>query len=421
MVAEPARPQRYYGWKLAWMLGPTQLVSWGILYYAFSVIMPPMRSEMGWSAAEASGAFSLAMLVNGLAAIPVGRWLDQRGPRLLMTVGSIAASLLVAGWSQVQSLEALYAVWACIGVAMAGVLYDPAFWVIARWFRRRRDRALTLVTFWGGLASTVFIPLTDALTRMGGWRAALLALAGLMAALTIVPHALLLRRRPEDVGDVMDGWAAESLPGAGRAPAPPPGRSLGEAVRERAFHLLALAFGSTSLMAAAMSVHLISYEVTRGISAALAASAAGAVGVLQVVGRLTFAPLAGRVSRRGVTALMCAFTALSIAALLILPPAEGLFVYVIFYGMGHGALTPLRASLIADLFGVGTYGRVNGALSLVLTVARAIAPVAVGALVTATGAYTPALVALGAGGLVAAVAVLFLQDSPAPGHPAGRP
>ena len=175
MTAAPHRPKVFYGWVLAWMLGPTQLVSWGILYYAFSVVMPLMRAELGWSAAESSAAFSIAMLASGAASIPAGRWLDARGPRRLMTLGSILAVALVVAWSQVTSLLALYAVWACMGVVMATVLYDPAFWVIARWFRRRRARALTLVTFWGGLASTVFIPLTDALVRAWGWRSALLA------------------------------------------------------------------------------------------------------------------------------------------------------------------------------------------------------------------------------------------------------
>ena len=110
MTAAPARPRVFYGWVLAWMLGPTQLVSWGILYYAFSVVMPLMNAEMGWSAGETSAAFSIAMLASGIASIPAGRWLDARGPRLMMTVGSILAVVLVVAWSQVASLPALYVV-----------------------------------------------------------------------------------------------------------------------------------------------------------------------------------------------------------------------------------------------------------------------------------------------------------------------
>lgn len=407
MTAAPRRPKVFYGWVLAWMLGPTQLVSWGILYYAFSVVMPLMRAEMGWTAAESSAAFSIAMLASGLAAIPAGRWLDARGPRRLMTIGSIAAVALVVAWSQVTSLLALYAVWACLGAVMATVLYDPAFWVMARWFRRKRARALTVVTFWGGLASTVFIPLTDALVRAWGWRDALLAEAVILALCTILPHALLLRRLPDEMGQVVDGEPAAY---AATAAAPPPSMPLGTAVRDRAFGLLAAAFGLTSLLSAAMSVHLISYEVSRGQSPALVAAAAGAVGVLQVVGRLTFAPLAGRLSPKVVTAAMCVFAAVAVLALVGLPALEGLIVYVILYGMGHGALTPLRASLVADTFGTAAYGSVNGALSLVATLARAAAPVAVGAFVTLTGTYVPALIVLAVCAFIAAGAVLFLRE-----------
>lgn len=407
MTAAPHHPKVFYGWVLAWMLGPTQLVSWGILYYAFSVVMPLMRAEMGWSAAESSAAFSIAMLASGLAAIPAGRWLDARGPRRLMTIGSIAAVALVVAWSRVTSLLALYAVWACLGAVMATVLYDPAFWVMARWFRRKRARALTVVTFWGGLASTVFIPLTDALVRAWGWRDALLAEAVMLALCTILPHALLLRRLPDEMGQVVDGEPAAFT---ATFPAPPPSMPLGAAVRDRAFGLLAAAFGLTSLLSAAMSVHLISYEISRGQSPALVAAAAGAVGVLQVVGRLTFAPLAGRLSPKIVTAAMCVFAAVAVLALVGLPALEGLIVYVILYGMGHGALTPLRASLVADTFGTGAYGSVNGALSLIATLARAAAPVAVGAFVTLTGTYVPALLVLAVCAFIAAGAVLFLRE-----------
>jgi MFS family permease len=81
----------YYGWVLVWMLGITQTITWGILYYGFSTFMPAMEADLGWSGGQMSGALSLATLLCGLCAAPVGHWLDHRGPRLLMTVGSVIA------------------------------------------------------------------------------------------------------------------------------------------------------------------------------------------------------------------------------------------------------------------------------------------------------------------------------------------
>src|SRR6476620_1713723 len=90
----------FYGWAIVFALSLTETTSFGILYYAFSVFLPPIEKELGWSCAQTTGAFSLALLLSGLAAIPAGRWLDRRGGRALMTVGSIAATVLVLAWSQ---------------------------------------------------------------------------------------------------------------------------------------------------------------------------------------------------------------------------------------------------------------------------------------------------------------------------------
>src|SRR6266487_142438 len=109
----------YYGWVLVVTLGITETITWGILYYGFTVFLPAMEADLGWSRGEMSGAFSLGILLAGLGAAPVGRWLDFRGPRLLMTAGSIAATLLVLGWSQVRDLAQFYLLWILIGITMA--------------------------------------------------------------------------------------------------------------------------------------------------------------------------------------------------------------------------------------------------------------------------------------------------------------
>src|SRR5690348_3458369 len=108
----------YYGWLLVATLGVTETISWGIVYYGFSAFLPIVEREQGWSRGEMSGAFALAVLLSGVCAAPVGRWLDLRGPRLLMTGGSILAVLGVLALSQVRELLQFYAVWAALGIAM---------------------------------------------------------------------------------------------------------------------------------------------------------------------------------------------------------------------------------------------------------------------------------------------------------------
>ena len=139
-VAGPGiRPRRFYGWRIVGALAVTETVSWGILYYAFAVFQVPMRAELGFSAATMAGAFSVAVAVTGVAAVPVGRWLDRHGARGLMTAGSIAAVGFVLAWSRVSNVVGLYAVFAGIGLVSAAVLYEPAFAVVVRWFAAGRS------------------------------------------------------------------------------------------------------------------------------------------------------------------------------------------------------------------------------------------------------------------------------------------
>src|SRR5919204_5592687 len=115
-------------------LSITVTVAYGVLQYAFGVLLPAMHAELGWSRTLITGAFSLALLVSAIAGVAVGRLLDRRSPRLLMTAGAAGAALLVAGWSRVQTIAELYLVFAALGLTMATLLYEPVFTVVTKWF-----------------------------------------------------------------------------------------------------------------------------------------------------------------------------------------------------------------------------------------------------------------------------------------------
>ena len=400
----------YYGWVMLAALALTEITSWGVLYYSFTVFLTPMGEEMGWSRAAMTGAFSLALLLAGLAGVVVGRWLDRQGPRLLMTVGSVAASLLVVAWANVNDLLGFYLIWAGLGLAMAATLYEPAFWVVAAWFRQRRSRALTLLTFVAGFASVIYIPLAAWLVAVQGWRAALLTLALLLAALTIPAHALVLRRFPRDLGLEPDGARLAPL-AAGANVAPPAERSVSanEALRGPAFWWLATAFFLATLAVGAVVVHLVPYLIDEGYAPNFAAWAAGLVGLAALPGRLIFTPLGNHLPRRVVAAGLFGMQALALAALLVWRSEAGVLLFVVLFGAGFGAITPARAALIADLYGPAHYGRINGLVALGLTGARALAPVGAGLLATVSGGYDPVFLTLIALSALAAGAVLLVR------------
>jgi len=447
----------YYGWHIAFTLAITEMVSWGILFYAFSVVLKPLQAELGWDQGTITGAFSLALLVSGIAAIPVGRWLDRYGSRAIMTLGSCAGVVLVLAWSQVMTIPGFYAVWFLIGITVSTVLYDPAFTVVANWFIRKRAQALTIVTFGGGLASVVFVPLTERLVRELGWRPALVVLAVILGLVTIPLHGLVLRRRPADVGLLPDGEAnlttqpplrsnREGEVSFDAAPSTPPPHPLPEhregeqiqqdleqhspqypdedhakmgersipvskAVRGMDFWWLSLAFALSTFSAIAISVHLISYLTEQGFSTAFAAAAVGLVGGSQIPGRLVFTPLGNRVSRRLLTAGLFVMQVVALLILIGMPTESGVILFAIIFGSGSGASSPARAALLAERYGAAHYGSISGVQTLVMTLARAIAPVGMGALVVATGSYQPVLWALVLTSAGAVLAMLMVPQS----------
>ena len=154
--------------------------------------MESVRRELGASPPVVVGAYSVALLVSGLVAAPVGRHIDRHGARRAMTAGSIGAALGLAAFSQVTSVAGLYAAWAGLGAVMGLTLYEPAFASLALVFRADLRQAITVLTLAGGLASTVFWPLTQWLASSLGWRDAVLVLAAINLLVCVPLHALFL-------------------------------------------------------------------------------------------------------------------------------------------------------------------------------------------------------------------------------------
>ena len=399
--------RRYYGWRMVGTLAVTETVSWGVLYYAFAVFQVPMRSELGFSSATMAGAFSLAVLVTGLAAVPAGRWLDRHGARGLMTAGSITAVLLVIAWSRVHTVTGLYLVFSGIGLVSAAVLYEPAFAVVVRWFAAQRSRALLAITIVAGFASTIFLPLSDALIAELGWRGALLVLAGILAVITVLPHALVLRRDPADLGLDPDGDAVHSSP-ATEIPLPrePLSVTARTALGDRGFRWLTVAFAANTLVVIVVAVHLVPYLREHGHSAAFSAAATGALGALSVTGRLVVTGASRRWPVGAVAAV--AFALQGIAALLLLVAGTtvvGAVGFVVLFGLGFGVATIARPAMLADAYGTRNYATLAGLMGIVLTAAKTIGPFAAGLLRTLTGDYLAVLLGVAAVAVVAAFAV----------------
>lgn len=405
------RRRDFRGWRIVWALGVTETVNYGVLTYAFAVFIVPMQEALGISTAAVAGAFSVQLATAALFAPMAGAWIDRRGARGLMAAGSLAAAALVVGWSQVSTGPALYLVFAGLGAVSTGVLYEPAFATVNAWFDRDRNSALLTLTVMAGLASTVFLPLAQALTSVLGWRSALLVLAGLVTV-TAVPHAVVLRRSPAEVGLRRDGGPGRAVPDdaadvpSGVRAVVPRVSAAREALLERRVVLLTVASVVAVFATTAVSVHLIAYLIEDGYPAALAATAAGALGVLSVAGRITLTTAARKVGLARVTAVMVAGWIPAVLAVRVLPAPAGLIVFVVLFGAGFGVMTIARSSLLAEWVDPLVFARVSGVQAALLNVARVAAPVTVAWIRTSTGGYTALLWLVGGCAGVSAAALL---------------
>jgi MFS family permease len=333
-----------HGWLIVGVLAVTVTVSYGVLMYAFPVVLGPMQAELGWSQQLLTGAYSLGALAGGLAAIPVGRWLDRHGSRSVMTMSATAASLLVAAWAHVDSPVVFCLIWIGLGACSAGLSYEPAFTTITQWFRTYRGRALTIVTVAGGLASTIFVPLTAGLMEEFGWRTAVLSLAVLLAALTIVPHATVLRRRPADPGLRLDACPAAGpvIRTVSRAAVSP--RRL---VAVKSLRWLTTAFFLSTFANTAFAVHLIPLLLARGHPIAFASLALGSIGVMKLVGRLLIMPVARRLTVSTATTVAFSLQAAGLVLLILANSAPRRL----------GLCSPVRRRRWGEHTGAGRAGR----------------------------------------------------------------
>ncbi len=390
---DPGSTDRESSWSLVWWLSVAQLASWGSLYYSFTVLLGPMHAELGWSIAELTGAFSVGLLVAGLAQIPVGALIDRHGARALMTGGSLLAAVLLVAWSVTSSLVAFYVIWLLLGIALATTLYEPAFAVLTANFHRRYRKAITTLTLMGGFASTVFIPVTQVAVEALGWRGAVLLLAAVNLLGCAPIHWQVLR---DTAPARVEGAAAAVRRIALTSPA------LTAAARSPVFWGLLVCFTVHSVLVSAVAAHLVPLLLDRGADSVLAITLAAMFGPAQVAARLLALGAEQWLTAKRLGRISTLLTPVAHVSLLIapvFPPA--LWLFPVVFGVGNGSLTIVRGTAVPELIGRASYGTVNGALATPAMLARAAGPISA-SFVWAAGGYDAVVAASIALSLVAA-------------------
>jgi MFS family permease len=381
-----------------------QILSWAVVYYAFSSFVLPMMADLGWSKATVMGANTLGLAVWGLTTYAAGAAVDRGHARTLMGGGCALAACGLAIWALATEPWMLYAAWVLLGAASSATLYEPAFNVLTRRFPTRYREGITTLTLVGGFASTVSFPAVAGLIQLVGWRGALWCLAAVMGLVLVPLHWWALR--------------GPSVAASAQAQDPQDTATLRQALHTPAFWLLTLCFTLYAVIIAALWAHAMPMFASKGLSEAQSLAILVWIGPAQVLGRFVFALRGRGASLRKLGIVVLAAMPVS---MLMLALGERLWVLIaaaVLYGIANGLVTIVRGGLVPEYFGRAHIGRIGGAMSAIGLVARAIGPLAVAWWLAWVPGYASALLALGALGAIALLLFALAHKPPAFAAPA---
>ncbi len=355
-----------------WAIGCGQLVNWGVMYFAFGVLLVPLEQYLDEPRWLVAGAFSLSLLVSAFAAPAVGRLADRGQGPAVMQAGGLIASALLFGWSAWPSLWSTYLVWALLGLCGAAILYEPVFAIVGRAFSdpAGRMRAIATVTVMGGLASSVFLPGTAALTDRLGWRGAVIAIGMLIGLTTLVVRRIAfsdLEWSTQTIRDAIlseaDDGSTETLPH---------------------LHRFAAVFAVSAIVNSAVASNMVAALIDGGFAPTLAASVAGLFGVMQLPGRMLMTTPSFTPSPVRLILVSFAFQVVGLVALMVHSTAA-LVAGVILFAIGAGLTTLARPYWVLHSYGPDRAGHANGVIARAQQIARAAGPVSAAAAAGVTG------------------------------------
>jgi MFS family permease len=350
-------------WRAVSVLGLTEILSWGALFYPPVLTVPLIAADHGWSPSFAMAGFSVGLLVGGLCSRYVGSAIDRFGGHVVMPVGSLIGAAGLVGLASAPGISSYFAAWITIGIAMAASLYDPAFATLGRIFGSAARAPITVLTLAGGFASTVSWPATQFLIETIGWRGAYLVYAALLAGLAAPLHAFALPRE-HALGALRHGTTASKqvktfIPAHGLV-----------------FVLVAAGFASYAFVPSALSAQLLAIFHRFGLSPATVVAIGMLFGPAQVLARICELSFARRLHPLWIARLAVALLVAAFVLLAVLPfSASVAGIFAVMYGMANGLLTIARGTVPLTLFGAAGYGRLMGRIGGPYLVVQALAPV----------------------------------------------
>jgi len=408
----------FYGWKLLFIFWVIIVLNFTFPTFGTSVVNTYMAKAMHLSRKELGLAFSVFSLMAGLPAPLVAKSINKFGIRFTLVVGTLLSScgsiLMALVVKTTAEAIIVFGIVVGTGVAMAGTMAPQVG--MARWFHKKRARAMSLVLSASAVGGFVAVPtLNTIIARYGTWRAAwwCMAMMSLVAALV---SAIFVKESPAQMGQTPDGEpiaAASALPAARIAKAAggvyktAEDWTLGEALRSSTWRLLVLTYFGFFMGFFIYIAHGISHLEGLGYSPAEAAKSISVVLISSLIGQFAVATLGDRVEPRFLSAVaVCLY---GLGTLLAIHPArsETMYIYAVLMGSGFGTAFTCLQTVLSNYYGLKVYPALLGVTNPVGTILGAIGPVAAGYFYDKYGTYSGVFEAVAAICFVSAVLYLL--------------
>lgn len=379
-------------------LGLTQIIGYGTLYYSFSILSPAIAKDLGLSLEWVFGVFSLSLFVGGMSAPFIGRRMDKVGAATVMTAGSAiaAATLALCAWSPSVAVFALAIVMLEISSGM--VQYQAAFAALVENEPRTASRSITYLTLIGGFASTIFWPISAALSSYLTWREIYLVFAALNLLVCMPLHYWIMR-----AGKATSRLDPNRTPNVVVGALPPE-------ARRRGMILVSFAFATLGFTLAAILAHMVPMLGTLGLGT-MAVVVGSIFGPAQVASRLINMIFGTKLSPPMLAVISGLLMVIGVIILGLsgnwLP---GAVAFAICLGLGSGINSIAQGSLPLHLFGSEGYGAVTGKMAAARLAVGAAAPFIFATAMQNFGIGT-SLAINAALGLVGVIAFVFVATS----------
>ncbi|MCC2676160.1 MAG: nanT [Ramlibacter sp.] len=379
----------FHGWKIVGAAAGIQLLHGGLLLQAFGAYVAVLSDEKGWSKTALSGGAALQSIEGALLGPALGWIIDRFGPRAIVQAGIVLFGLGFMALSQIDTIGGFYGAILLIAVGASLSGYFPLTVAVVHWFHRKRARALSIMSL--GLAlGGIVVPLVGWVMQTYGWRITAFG-SGVLAIVAGLPLARVVRRSPAEMGETVDGLLpAPSRSEDDSASHEPPQRefSAREALRTRAFWLLALAHGFALLVVTAVNVHAISHmKEGLGYSVAQASLVITLMTVAQAGGVLAGAAIGDRWDKRYVAA--ACMLGHMVGLLLLTYGSHPVLVggFAVVHGVAWGLRGPFMQAMRADYFGLQAIGMIMGFSAFIIAIGQVAGPLVAGMFADATGNY----------------------------------